>query len=340
MRLACEHLENGVSPRAAHSPYIQTARGRPASRRIPSPPECLPRVTTLAAGGEYDERYSASGTVPQLRRYEAFMILGRRDRFGRHRSQAAAETLRDEIAAKSAMALPRWTLTQALAWVATRNPDAVVHGAIGTRLSVWMHLHPGQYPCARNDEAWAALANAVAVGELAGIGTQTTQSRTAGLEREKLGVRFPPLEQPGLLLTCHLSTDGKLPIVRPNDHHFYAQWWEFKDLTFARADVMAAFPLIDDQTNRVGAIEAPVAPEGTCTTHVPPEPSQVQQFRPGSQAARVSQLIAEAFPRGVGQIADSAIRAALRSKFNDADRDIQDHTIRRAINAARAADLA
>lgn len=44
MRLACEHLENGVSPRAAHSPYIQTARGRPASRRIPSPPECLPRV--------------------------------------------------------------------------------------------------------------------------------------------------------------------------------------------------------------------------------------------------------------------------------------------------------
>lgn len=44
MRLAREHSQNGLSPRAANSPYIRTARGRPASRRIPPPPECLPRV--------------------------------------------------------------------------------------------------------------------------------------------------------------------------------------------------------------------------------------------------------------------------------------------------------
>ncbi len=45
-RLECEQVGNRSSTIERPTAYHQTARGRPASRRIPSPPECLPRGTS------------------------------------------------------------------------------------------------------------------------------------------------------------------------------------------------------------------------------------------------------------------------------------------------------
>lgn len=258
------------------------------------------------------------------------MIFGRRDRFGLSRKRSAADARDQHTAGKAAMDLRRWTLNQAVAWVATRSAEAVSQNGSGTRLAAWVALFPGSYPIPRYDDAWRELAAEMASGTVSAIGAEIQRDRVDGSRLERPGVQFPPADQPGLGVACFVANEPPRTVVRPERWQFAARWTEYADLSLERAAVMAVFP----------AAIGLAAVEDVRMTQAPIELPQARQPRPGSQEARVRQLIGEAFPGGVGQVTDSAIRAALRSKFNDADRGIQDHTIRRAIKAVRADEAA
>ncbi|WP_136625037.1 hypothetical protein [Aureimonas flava] len=149
-----------------------------------------------------------------------------------------------------AMTATRWTLGEALAWIATRQPEAIKGNDGAADLCVWMALNPAHqpYPYPEPSEAWVALSEAMALG-LHGLGTSVRMFWNGGPVQHTVGVPFPPKEQLGAALDYGVYSE-RPSIIRPIEALGAHSWVEIHDLSFWRADIMAWFPALSMPVSR------------------------------------------------------------------------------------------
>lgn len=163
------------------------------------------------------------------------------------RSRELAADEAERVRAAKDARKPIWTLAETLAWVATRLYEALPHGdGDGAGLSVWiairtLRLAPLDASLPAACEAWGELAAKLSRGILVGTATHSKEHREGGRVFHRVGVPFPPPDQPGFPLECDVH-GGRLAIVAPTGWRWHMEWDQFQKVCFAREDVLRVFP--------------------------------------------------------------------------------------------------
>lgn len=159
---------------------------------------------------------------------------------------------------------PRWPLTAALVWIATKSEYLVsrlalddIQGAECSR-SIHMALRhlefddtsfitPDLSGSISVTDAWPILAEAFASGKIKAFGNRSCRTPSVdGPEQTSIGLLFPPAESPGcsIFLKPRAETlnGAKQTVLIPNETPFASSYVVWSALSLSREDVLQLWP--------------------------------------------------------------------------------------------------
>ncbi len=145
------------------------------------------------------------------------------------------------------MAPGRWPLVAVLVWIATREEfyssgcaDQTINQA-----DIWLSIRQAVYGFPAYDsvlEMWRKeLAPALDSGALKAYAKCAVVNRL-GIETVSVGCIFPPEQQPAAASDHIIGETGKRAVLRPAGAEFSHEFSEWRDVTFAREDVLRLWP--------------------------------------------------------------------------------------------------
>ncbi|MFT3673158.1 hypothetical protein [Aestuariivirga sp.] len=158
----------------------------------------------------------------------------------------------------------RWSLITTLVWISTRDVSlaskTIVEHRTLHRTDIRLDL-VDQFAQAKGltspvrktlSDAWQnELAPALAKSSLTGFATKTEMMVAGGVQSSVAGVPFPPENQRGLALTYRpfdAQPDGIGGIVlRPENYTLAQSWTEYRELSFAREEIVSIWPPTMDE---------------------------------------------------------------------------------------------
>lgn len=151
----------------------------------------------------------------------------------------------------------RWPLVSVLVWIATRSEYPTVHCA-GRRVDAadsWLALKRTYSDVLPGDSASGAwdndLAPALDNGSIQGVATRCYIQRI-GQASYSPGERFPPIDRPSLSSSLRIESarEENRSVLRSKGDYLAAGYQEWRDVTFARADVLRLWPENQDALTR------------------------------------------------------------------------------------------
>lgn len=141
-----------------------------------------------------------------------------------------------------------WSLSDTLAWVATRNLAAIARirkteNSPAAALAVWQSIN-GSGPSATNlEDARDTLSRAMCVG-LTAFATRQQRQAVAGIELSEPGLVFPPADAPGSPLNYRVEIQNRRAVLVPVRRADLHSWLEWGDLQFSRERVQETFAAV------------------------------------------------------------------------------------------------